>query len=315
VPIAAETWRAAIRGEGKAVDANLRGFDAGVAFFAAPPPGAPADAGSSPPRSSEEFAEFPAAARAVLEEGVRRLIAYQGASYAAQYLARVRARAGRPGADGPFVRELARFLALRMSVEDVIFVAERKLSGARLRRVRGESRARPGDIVDVSEYMRPGVEELCSLLPPRLGRWVLGHVRGGRSWPLKLRTTRFSGFVRLRLLAALRPWRPRTLGFARENAWVERWLGLVDRTLAVCPLAAREVVATAGLVRGYAETYRRGLTNWNRIVEGVVEPMLGGALPRTRFADAVMQARLAATKDPEGTALEETIAAIWRMDA
>jgi indolepyruvate ferredoxin oxidoreductase, beta subunit len=315
VPIEAEAWRAAIRGEGKAVDANLRGFDAGLAFFAAPPPGAPADPGSSPPRSSEEFAEFPAEARAVLEEGMRRLIAYQGASYAAQYLARVSARAGRPGADGPFVRELARFLALRMSVEDVIFVAERKLSGARLRRVRSESRARPGDIVDVSEYMRPGVEELCSLLPPRLGHWVLGHVRGGRSWPLKLRTTRFSGFVRLRLLAALRPWRPRTLGFARENAWVERWLGLVDRTLAVCPLAAREVVATAGLVRGYAETYRRGLTSWKRIVEGVVEPMLSGALPRAHFADAVMQARIAASKDPEGAALEETIAAIWRMDA
>ena len=79
------------------------------------------------------------------------------------------------------------------------------------------------------------------------------------------------------------------------------------------PLAAREVVATAGLVRGYAETYRRGLISWNRIVEGVVEPMLSGALPRAHFADAVMQARLAATKDPEGAALEETIAAIWRM--
>ena len=313
VPIEAEAWRAAIRGEGKAVDANLRGFDAGLASFAAPPAGASAGAGSSPPRPSEEFAQFPAEARAVLEEGVRRLIAYQGRNHAAQYLARVRARAGRPGADGPLVRELARFLALRMSVEDVIFVAERKLSGARLRRVRSESRAGAGDIVNVSEYMRPGVEELCSLLPPRLGRWLLGRVGGNRSWPLKLRTTRFSGFVRLRLLAALRPWRPRTLGFARENAWVERWLGLVDRTLAVCPLAAREVVATAGLVRGYAETYRRGLTSWNRIVEGVVEPMLSGALPRAHFADAVMQARLAATKDPEGAALEETIAAIWRM--
>jgi len=316
VPIEAEAWRAAIRGEGKAVDANLRGFEAGLAAFVVPPPGASAGVGStSPPRSSDELVEFPAEARAVLEEGVRRLTAYQGSTYAVEYLARVRARAGRPGADGPFVRELARFLALRMSVEDVIFVAERKLSDARLRRVRSQSRARAGDIVDVSEYMRPGVEELCSLLPPRVGRWVLGHVRGDRSWPLKLRTTRVFGFVRLRLLAALRPWRPRTLGFARENAWVERWLGLVDRTLAVCPLAAREVVATAALVRGYAETYRRGLSSWNRIVEGVVEPMLSGALPRAHFADAVMQARLAAIKDPEGAALEETIGAIQRMDA
>ena len=84
---------------------------------------------------------------------------------------------------------------------------------------------------------------------------------------------------------------------------MERWLGLVERTLAVDPAAAREVVATAALVRGYADTYKRGLANWTRIMDGVVEPMLAGRLPRAHFADAVLQARLAASKDPEGEAL------------
>jgi len=55
-----------------------------------------------------------------------------------------------------------------------------------------------------------------------------------------------------------------------------------------------------------------GLANWGRIVEGVVEPMLAGRLPRALFPDAVLQARLAASKDPEGAALAETIAAIQR---
>ena len=50
-------------------------------------------------------------------------------------------------------------------------------------------------------------------------------------------------------------------------------------------------------------------------MEGVVEPMLAGKLPRAQFADAVLQARLAATKDPEGEALAETIAAIGRIAA
>jgi indolepyruvate ferredoxin oxidoreductase beta subunit len=80
----------------------------------------------------------------------------------------------------------------------------------------------------------------------------------------------------------------------------------------VCPAAAREVVATAAVVRGYAETYQRGLANWCRIIEGVVEPMLAGRLARAHFADAVLQARLAATKHPEGEALTQTIAAIQR---
>ncbi len=72
------------------------------------------------------------------------------------------------------------------------------------------------------------------------------------------------------------------------------------------------MVASAALVRGYGDTYKRGLANWGRIVDDVVEPMLAGRLPRAHFADAVLQARLAASKDPEGEALAATIAAIHR---
>jgi len=314
VPIEPDAFRAAIRREGKAVDANLRGFEAGLAASDAKASGsAPAPAPLlpiGPETLAPSLAAFPAEARAVLAEGMRRLTDYQDAACAQRYLERVRAFAGRPGADADFLRELARHLAVRMSVEDVIRVAQLKLRGARLDRVAQESQARSGDIVDVTEYMKPGPEEIFGLLPPRLGRWALARVRHDRAWPLKIRTTRLSGFLRLRGLAALRRWRPRTLRFAEENAWIERWLGLIERTLAVSPAAAREVVATASLVRGYADTYKRGLANWDRIMTDVVEPMLAGRLPRAHFADAVLQARLAASKDPEGDALAQTIAAI-----
>lgn len=262
-----------------------------------------------------EFSEFPIEARAVLREGVARLTDYQNEAYAERYLSRVTRIAGRPGADGELVRELARHLAVRMSVEDVIRVAQLKLRHSRLARVTQEALARQGDIVDITEYMKPGPEEVLALLPPRLGRWALTRVRRDRSWPLKVRTTRFSGFLRLKLLAGLKFWRPRTLRFAEEEAWIERWLSLVERALAVDPAAAREVIATAALVRGYADTYKRGLANWSRIMEVVVEPGLSGSLPRAQFSDAVLQARLAAVKDPEGEALAKTIAAINRTVA
>ena len=137
---------------------------------------------------------LPAEAHDVLREGVARLTDYQNAAYAERYLARVRRIAGLPRADGAFVRELARHLAVRMSVEDVIRVAQLKLRDARLARVTREAQARPGDIVDITEYMKPGPEEVLGLLPPRLGRWALARVRHDRSWPLKVRTTRLSGF-------------------------------------------------------------------------------------------------------------------------
>ncbi len=319
LPIPAETFRAAIRAEGKAVDANLRGFEAGlegrrdgVRPFASLSAKSPARKreGSDP---EPELAAFPAEAHAVLAEGIKRLTDYQDRAYARRYLARVNRFVGLPGADGRFIAELARHLAVRMSVEDVIRVAQLKLREARLARVAQEAKAGTGDIVDVTEYLKPGPEEIFGLLPPRLGRWALARVRRDRAWPLKVTTTRLSGFLRLKALAGSRRWRPRTLRFAEEEAWVERWLELVERTLAVDPTAAREVVATAALVRGYADTYKRGLGNWNAIMDGVVSPMLAGKLPRAQFADAVLQARLAATKDPEGEALAETIAAIGRI--
>jgi len=341
LPIQAETFRTAIRAGGKAVDANLRGFEAGLergpgpscemgSDPIAPPaiegtPSLAAKLGSDPSHAhsaglpaeqqglTPPLAAFPAQAHAVLAEAVKRLTDYQDRAYAARYLARVRRFVRSPGADGPFIAELARHLAVRMSVEDVIRVAQLKLREARLQRVAQEAKAGAGDIVDVTEYLKPGPEEIFGLLPPRLGRWGLAHVRRDRAWPLKVTTTRLSGFLRLRALAGLKRWRPRTLRFAEEEAWLERWLTLVERTLAVDPAAAREVVATAALVRGYADTYKRGLTNWNAIMDSVIEPMLAGRLPRAQFADAVLQARLAASKDPEGEALAETIAAIGRL--
>lgn len=314
LPIEAETFRATIRAEGRAVDANLRGFEAGVRLAEARP--LPSSVVTSLPqprsKSSPDLSEFPSEAHAVLAEGIERLTDYQNAAYAQRYLHRVARLARLTGADASFVRELAGHLALRMSVEDVIRVAQLKLRDERIARVVGEARARPGDIVDITEYMKPGPEEVLGLLPPALGRWALGRVRHDRSWPLKVTTTRLFGFLRLKLLAGLKFWRPRTLRFAEEDAWVERWLSLVQRSLAVDPAAAREVVASAALVRGYADTYKRGLANWNRIMDDVVVLGLDGRLPRGRFADAVLQARLAAQKDPEGHALSQTIDAIGR---
>jgi indolepyruvate ferredoxin oxidoreductase beta subunit len=313
LPIEAETFRATIRAEGRAVDTNLRGFEAGLACATSPSPRAtPISPHMPSARGEGRLGALPPEAHAVLAEAVARLTDYQNADYAERYLERVRRIARHRQADGAFVRELARHLAVRMSVEDVIRVAQLKLRETRLARVAQEAQARAGDIVDITEYMKPGPEEVLGLLPPRPGRWALARVRHDRSWPLKVRTTRFLGFVRLKLLAGLRAWRPRTLRFADEDAWVERWLGLVERTLAVDPAAAREVVAAAGLVRGYADTYKRGLANWNRIMAEVVEPGLSGKLSHAQFADALLQARLAAVKDPEGEALAETIAAINR---
>ena len=94
LPIPIESFEAAIKRDGKAVESNLRGFRAGLAAARDRPPG-------SLPRSGKRVAQptlvaleaeasaLPEPARAIVTEGVRRLVAYQNAGYARLYLDRV----------------------------------------------------------------------------------------------------------------------------------------------------------------------------------------------------------------------------------
>ncbi|HEY8268264.1 MAG TPA: indolepyruvate oxidoreductase subunit beta family protein [Xanthobacteraceae bacterium] len=318
LPIKLEAFRAAIQAEGKAVDSNLRGFEAGLALVAEPdaqPVNEPEPklAVISPGTELEAAAKtlVPHEAKEIAIEGVRRLLDYQGPRYVQLYLDRIARFAKKPNADGVLIRELARHLAVRMSFEDTIRVAQLKLRDGRIERLRGEAKARDGDLIEVTEFLKPGPEEIFSILPPALGRPLLAFIarRGWseKSWPMRVRTTGVGGYLRLKFLASLRSWRPRSLRYAEEQAWIERWLALVERTLAVDAIFAREVAETARLVKGYGETYKRGHGNWTRIVDEVIEPLLAARAPKSLLTDAVVQCRVAALADPEGQTLGRVI--------
>ncbi len=117
-----------------------------------------------------EAARFGAAAD-IVSEGLRRLLDYQDISYARLYLDRLAPIAEadeRAGARGRLTREVARHLALRMSYEDVIRVAQAKISPERIARIAAQMGARPGEPVTVVEFLKPGIAEMCSVLP----RWI-----------------------------------------------------------------------------------------------------------------------------------------------
>ena len=130
---------------------------------------------------------------------------------------------------------------------------------------------------------------------------------GKLSFPMQVKTTRFSGFIRLRLLAATKRWRRGNLRHAHEMAWLSGWLDHITRALDIAPEAAVEIAETAKIVRGYGSTYTRGMRNWRLIAGEMITPCLDGRLPAGLLADGVLQARLAALKDPEGQALDRVV--------
>jgi indolepyruvate ferredoxin oxidoreductase beta subunit len=80
---------------------------------------------------------FPESARAIIRAGIARTADYQGLSYAQLYLDRL-APIAKADKDGRLTPETARQLALGMTYEDTIRVAELKIRPSRFERVRAD---------------------------------------------------------------------------------------------------------------------------------------------------------------------------------
>ena len=309
LPIPDAAFEAAIREGGKAVDTNLAAFAFGRGHARGEldqavrehhkRQAATQGVGDLIERARQAF---PAASLDIVEEGIRRLVAYQDRRYATLYLDRLM------GIDAAIVRDVARHLAVRMSFEDVIRVAQAKTSRERLERVRAEVRARPGEPLQITEHFQPGNAELAALLPPFAARWLMARQPFHIS--MHVRSTTIWGFARLRFLAALRWWRPHSFRYAEEQAVIEIWLEQIRAATAIDIELAREIAELARLVKGYGDTYKRGLGNYRRISAEVIAPALAGKMTPRVAADAVANARVAALADPDGDQLSRTLAAI-----
>jgi indolepyruvate ferredoxin oxidoreductase, beta subunit len=213
-------------------------------------------------------------------------------------------------ADFALTQETARYLALWMSYEDVIRVADLKTRADRSARIRNEVRARDIDIVRVADFLKPGIEELCSVMPPGLGRAVY-RVANKRGWlhrlnvGMHIRSTNVTGFALLRLLASLRWWRPHTWRFQEEQTRMQKWLGAIAQA-AVRDLAlATEIVACGQIMKGYGDTHARAVRNFDLIADSYFDNV---SAESAMLASKIHAARKAALSDPEGQSLAAEIA-------
>lgn len=255
---------------------------------------------------------FPSEAQAMLIEGVRRTIDYQDPAYASLYLDRMARVCAMPGPrDSRLVDETARHLALWMTYEDTIRVAQLKTRASRFDRVRGEVRAKGDQVLAINEYMHPRLQEVCETLPAAFGRWLLAS-----SAPRRLverftqrgrvvTTSSLRGFLLLYAVAGMKRWRRTTLRFEQENALIEQWLQLIETTAAINPQLAVEVAQCQRLVKGYSDTHERGLHNYRTLLT-VVERTHKAGMP---LAPATLrELRDAALADERGLVLKAALA-------
>ena len=259
-------------------------------------------------------------------EGAARTADYQDIAYATLFLDRLdRVLAADRAAGGDFstTRETARYLALWMSYEDVIRVAQIKTRLARVDRVKAGSGGKPEQQpIVVTEFLKPGLDEFCSIMPAFIAHPLLAWAdRTGRrdsfNVGLHIRTSTIFGFALLRGMAGMKFWRRRGHRFSVEQRLIGRWLTAIEAALARDPAFAREVAECAQLVKGYSDTHRRGQGNFLKLMDTVVDPALAAPKSNADYyanvAAALATARKAALADPEGNALSVTLEKLGRV--
>ncbi|WIT11642.1 indolepyruvate oxidoreductase subunit beta family protein [Paucibacter sediminis] len=260
--------------------------------------------------------EFPPPAWPWLGEGLARVVDWQDIAYGQEYLDRVGRLSARGRSDPAHMLsiEAARWIAVAMSYDDVIRVAELKCRGersARLRReIGGEASAVPDAIVGAEEYFHPRLEEALATLPRGLADW-LDRTRWLKAWLAprldrgrRIQSQRLWGHLQLRLLASLRRWRRGTRRHAEVQAHLQRWLASVEQALPSNPDVAVELLRCQRLVKGYSDTQVRGHSRFNSLMQAAAQ-----VHGRADAAATLALLREAALRDADGLTLQ----AQWQL--
>ncbi|OKP00253.1 indolepyruvate oxidoreductase subunit beta family protein [Xenorhabdus eapokensis] len=255
--------------------------------------------------------KFPACLHHIAIEGVRRLIDYQDLAYARLYLDRLQSlieQVVKPDErllNEQLLRETARHLALWMAYEDTMRVADLKIRAGRFERVSKEMRVKDGQLVEINDFLHPRMEEICDTLPVSIGRWLSRPHFVNRmlakllSRGRVITTSSIRGYLLLYLLASWRRMRRYTLRFQHETGRIEEWLQRIEVAAKRDPELAAEIAQCQRLIKGYGDTYSRGSSHFQTLMNIVDHH------PHDLPPASLRQLRDAALADEQGDRLRE----------
>lgn len=324
LPFPRAAFEAAVQAGGKGVAPSLRAFSAAFDQVNNPPPVIKADPVKTlqePPLAVGRPAldrllqrihkEFPAATRAMLFAGIKHLVDYQDVHYADEYLDRVAAvhrldeRLAGQARGYTLTAAAAKYIAAAMAYDDVIRVADLKTRASRFARIDAEIGKQADQVLYMTEFMHPRMEEVVGTLPARFGKWIEARpalfrrldtvINRGR----RVRTGTIVWFLSLYLVSSIKPLRRKLLRHEREVDHLERWLAVATSTAERDYDLAVEVFGCRRLVKGYSDTHARGTSKFDRLIASV--PQLVG---KPDSAGWLRRLRLAALGDEDGKMLD-----------
>lgn len=309
LPVKKESYTAAIEEVGVAVKPNLKAFEVGWDFITNKKfqqnKEAQEDswkkfvderAGQLDGNNLEQYleriteieAKYPENTKEILAESVFRLSEYQSFKYADRYLEMVgeifEIDQGVKGGGHKMTEHYAKNLALLMSYEDGIRVAELKIKSERFKRIKENMRLRDDQVFKVIDYLKPDAEEIYGLLPFYIVSPVLSFTNSSlfkkiwrRKKPLAFgqtpTTTSFSGFARLWLLTKIKFMRPQSYRYKKEHALIKKYNESLKIYARYDYRLGCLVAKSAGVVKGYGKVRRRTMDAFYRFIDNIIFPL------------------------------------------
>ncbi|MEQ9619524.1 MAG: indolepyruvate oxidoreductase subunit beta family protein [Deltaproteobacteria bacterium] len=231
---------------------------------------------------------FPPNVREIVAESIYRLIDYQDVEYADRYIEHVsevhEIDRKMKGGGGRLTEDFAKNLALLMSYEDGIRVAELKIRSDRFKRIKEEMRLRDDQVFKVIDYLKPDAEEVYGLLPYVLVAPVVRLTESRafkkvwkRKRPLTFgqtpTTTSFTGYARLWFLSKIKFLRRHSFRYKKEHRLIKKYIESVQHYSMLDYNLGCLIARSASMVKGYGKVRRRTTDSFYRFADNIIFPL------------------------------------------
>jgi len=232
---------------------------------------------------AEVQGQFSEALHWTLIEAIFQLTDYQDLTYACRYLKQVEKIYQLDGADFKLTETYAKTLAARATYEDAVRVACLKIDGRRFTRIRQDMGVKPGQVLVLTDYLKPDAAEIYGIIPNFLVKPMLflGKISGIGGWAAKKhftlqlhpRPNRFSGYLTFAFLSWFKPLRPVSHRAAQEWKLINAYTKEVTHYAKLDYELGLLVAESGKLVKGYGDTRRKTTVASRRFLAKVLPPL------------------------------------------
>ncbi len=218
---------------------------------------------------------FPLELHDIVYCGAKHLADWQNINWAKEYLKKLTVFLERekkhPKQQFQLSEQLARYLAIAMSYDDLVYVADMKTRRERFVEMYAQVNAKENDLVTTTDYLHPSFKEFCGFLPAKLGQRAAANKTMEKSFTKyfdrdrRMKSTGILGFTLLYIMGGMKSWRLKTLRHFKEMQLMTEWLANITEAMKVNYQLAVQITKTYRLKKGYGSTSERGESKFHLI--------------------------------------------------